>query len=198
MIHSITPDYSYRHVCHYCSKRDADSQIHDCHDLYLKINNSVEYGTYFGKGHLKSSLKYLTTKVEVPCCKYCYKKRDIGSNIGLVIMILFALSMISYGLYLAILRSDAGIFFSHLIAGLLLAVVTGGVATLICSFFIDLIFNTSHQISNYPPVQKLKKLGFKTIEPSAGILPRTYRLPSEQHINEVCENIRKENHCKIW
>ena len=198
MIHSIRPDYSHKHLCHFCKKREAEKKYEELVVLYQVIDKN----THLLVGRIESDIKYYQTNVMVPCCEYCKKNRGAGIKPSCIIGIILFLIIVSLVIYRNIKNeSELDIFniiimlFGILMVGFVILIIASCIEWVI-SRIVSKRRGTSERTNNYPPIKLLLKIGFFSSKPQASGIYLSYKVKTKKLIDAI-EEIEKRYHCEV-
>lgn len=155
----ISPNYKYRHVCHFCGKNTA-IKGYEVHRGCYYIENASHYsGVYH-------SVKYHKIIVDIPQCRKCNK---IDRKISLVCLyiglIIFVISTYIWSGIFAETEHNStrslGSILTACLPSILIALVVGGAIAFVIRLWLERKWSHNSYCDDYAPIKKLVEIGFE-------------------------------------
>lgn len=155
----ISPDYNYKHICHFCHKNMAIKDYETDRDLYY-IAKASHYGGIY------HSARYYKLTVAVPTCKECNKTDTKISRINFFIgLLIFLISTYVWsGIFADTDHNSTRSLENILIASLpslLIALLIGGAIAFVVRLWLETKWKHNSCCDDYSPIQRLVKVGFE-------------------------------------
>ena len=176
----VKPDYSKHPRCYYCEKNEADESSGNTEEFYCVSKTNF------------ASYDYIPIKVEVPRCKICAKKHAYSC---LPIIICFLGLFVFLTIKFIVPQWLDADFFGKailLFTMFLLSCIGGGIVGYIPRYVISKFEDST---SDYPPIKKLRDMGFSKEKPKAHTHPeaRFNKVIFEKTIKSIIE----EDSCMV-
>lgn len=155
----ISPDYKYKHTCHFCHKRFAVKG----HEFERSCFYIVKASHYVNVYH---SARYLEIAVEVPQCEKCCKiDRRISIINIIIILLVFVISSYFFSWAFADNEGYSTPTLKQILIAFLPSFVTAcfvgyGVACIVRSI-LEYLWKYSSYCDDYVPIKKLKGINFE-------------------------------------